>query len=496
MYPKLDPDKLARQTEGFEIWRKNKARGGFIYPTGFGKTFIIIMALRHMNEKHPDWNAIIIVPNTNLLNDWENLDTGHIKKWGLKNVRVFVINTFVKYRDWKCDFFAVDEVHRVLNEDANQFSLTLSIVQFNYVMVMSATITKYQEEFLNKAGIQIVDRMTQEEAIQRRWIAPSNIYNLAVHLNEIDLKTKQDIDNNFKFYFARFGHNFEMVMACNVGENVSKSARDGSKRYLGKKTGKEWREYWANVNNWDGTDSHPYSPKNIGKNAALCMYYTRMRKDLLQNYPSKLTASVQVLDKFKGEKFIVFTESSTFANKLKGLLGKRAVIYHTKLKTVGIKDDDTIEVLDMTHRKDLISKGYKIFGNKKLKQKAIDDFSSSTSGVDVIITVRALDEGADFPKVDGTLHTAYSSKQRQSIQREGRAGRIEYNNPNKKTKNIYLYIPDSQEAKWLTEAQNGKVVRYIDSVDQINQVSLNLGTINGEVTIDAAQIRTIGADSK
>src|SRR6185369_10903543 len=185
---KLDPIRLARQEKGFNLWRKGKeingitkpATGVLEYPTGFGKTYLIVLALRFMNEKHPDWFALGIVPTTKLYEDWMGYKdstgkfiNGHIQNHNLKNVRIFVINTYVKHKNWEADLLFIDEIHRICNEDSQFFSTTLNITKYKFLLGCSATLSKKEKEFLAKFNIPICDTITEQEAQSHGWIAPA-----------------------------------------------------------------------------------------------------------------------------------------------------------------------------------------------------------------------------------------------------------------------------------------------------------------------------------
>jgi superfamily II DNA or RNA helicase len=488
---KLDENKLKRQKQGYNTWIQNKCIGTMQYPTGFGKTMVIIMAIQDMNTRHPDRDTIILVPNLNLQQDWmgykddnKNFVQGHIQKWNLKNVRVFVINTFIKYVDWKTDFFAVDEIHRVLNEDAHQFSKALAITNYRFFMGMSATLTPKQKEFLDTCGIKVIDTITQDEAIRNGWIAPSNTFNLAVKLKQIDLEENKRVNESFNYFFAKLDHEFEFVKACNAGNSSVVSVRTKNGNYLGRKTGKEWREYIARQNK--------YTVEEVGKYAAQAMYYMRMRRTVLQNYESKLDIVKEIIDAYKDKKIIVFCETSNFADKIAKLVGETAISYHSNLGTIAVKGTETIECENLEHKKKLALAGYTIITKSKRKQFAKDAFNNSDK-INHLITVRALDEGADFKKVELTIFVAYNSTERQRVQREGRGLRIDYENLDKKLPIVFLYVEGTQEEKWLKEAQKGKSgVRWIKDVSEItnNSIILADGTSKGTITADEIGIVT------
>jgi superfamily II DNA or RNA helicase len=498
----IDKVRLARQQKAFDKWRLAKAIGCILAVTGFGKTFIAILAIKFMNEKYPNRKAIVLIPNLNLSNDWLDKETGHIVKHNLKNVKVVVINTYIRYNAWECDLLIVDEVHRILNEDAQHFSKALEITKYNFIMCLTATLTKLQESFLVKHGIKIVDIIDENEAEKAGFIAPAITYNLGIELNELDKEFNEEINDKFKRYFAKFNHEFDLVKACNCGDNTFVTVRYKNGVYIGKKSGKEWREWFARQNGWTGDDAHPYSPINISKNAAQCMYVISQRKNKWQNFPSKIELCKQIINKFN-LKTIVFSETSAFADKLKNELGDTALVYHSNLKSVAVKDNKLINVdgYSKDEKADLKQQGFQILGKGRLKTLAKLQFNDVNSKYKTLCTVKALDEGADFKRVEMLLFTAYSSVKRQHIQRSGRGRRIEFDNLEKKLIQVYLYMKGTQEEKWLRDGQRGKVgVRWINSIDEIG-VDTSIKLTNDEkqgatIEVEADQIRAFSNNTE
>jgi len=492
----VDPVRLARQELCFNRWLGGKENGtnkvgvGIVTAvTGFGKTFIAILAIRQMNKRRPDRDVIVVVPTTKLLSDWKGYNTlddnnkkvwvqGHIEKHNLLNVQVFVVNTFVTYKDWKTDFLILDECHHYANEESTYFSTILQITKYQFILALSATLSNKQQEFFARYNIPLVDSINDAEAQANGYVAPSIVYNLGIALSEDDQKFNKEINEDFKFYFSKFQHQFDLVKACNAKKGIEIGIRLSDGKWLGKRKPEDWIKELGRVNNYDGQPRHPFSPENISKNAAQCMNLMSKRKHMWQNFPSKLIVATKILKRFP-LKTICFSETSAFADKLVSLLGDIAMAYHTNLSTVAIKDGNIVEIVDVEHKKVLKSDGYTIYGVKKRKQLALTKFTDPLDIVRVLSTVRALDEGVDIPTIECVIQLAYSSTTRQNTQRNGRAGRIDYTNPDKKALIINLYMRGTQEERWLKQKQmdSGVSAIWVDSIEEINPtMKLNLST--------------------
>lgn len=503
---KIDPVRLARQELAFNRWRQGKSIGGKpVVPAkgiikavpGFGKTYILVLAIRYMNQKYPDRNAIVVVPSAKLLEDWmgNNKDIeGHIKKFKLTNVRVFIVNTYVKYKNWKCDLLGLDECHRYANEQAVFFSTVLDITTYKYILLMTATLTKEQQDFFEKAGIPVVDEVNNIEAQKNGYTASSIVYNLGIKLSTRDQEFNEMINKKFNYYFSFFSHELSLVIACNGKKGVPIGVKMRNGAFLGKKTPKEWIEYIGKAKGYDGTNPNSdYAPSTLARSAAQCMAIMGKRKQKWQNFPSKLEIAVQILRKFPLQT-MVFSETGEFADKITALVPDIAMSYHTRLKTIAIKESEIIEITEGREEStNLKEQGYTILGEAKRKKLAMSRFLDPNDPIRVLSTVRAADEGVDIPNVALALMVAYNSTKRQDMQRGGRSERKDYNNLEKCALIINLYMMGTQEEKWLREKQKGRGnVMWVTSIEEINPTrTISLGT-NGpkEVTIEPEAIKT------
>jgi len=155
------------------------------------------------------------------------------------------------------------------------------------------------------------------------------------------------------------------------------------------------------------------------------------RKKMLYNNQSKLDAAARIIKELD-MKTITFSESVDFATALTRTMPGVGVPYSSKM-------------------------------TKTKRKKALELFNSGQARV--INTARALDEGFDVPGVELAIISSGSSSPRQDVQRTGRAirfveGKVGYV--------INLYMPDTQDEKWLRSRQkNSTNIEWMQSIDQV-----------------------------
>lgn len=484
----IDQNKHDRQKKGMSLWiaaiKLSFAKAAtLLYPTGFGKTFVAIMVIKDMLSRRPERTTIVVVPTTNLLQAWTGYWSkeeetgkkvwipGHIDNHGIPkdSIRVFVINTYTTYTNWECDLLILDEAHHYFSYNAKYFSTAISITKYKFGLALSATLNTEQQAFATRVGWGIADVITDTEAESNGWVSPSTTFNLGIRMSDMDREYIEKINTSFKDYFSKFDFQFQIMSACTMGEDKTRIVHDNDGTYLGNKSGKDWRLYWARKKLWDGTAIHPYAPANVMKYAAQGMALMSKRKEALQNMPSKLLSIKGLLSRFHYLNTIVFSQKSDFADRIGAIFPQRTVVYHTNLDTLAVKDNLIVPNPNKEDKKQLRKLGYKIKGLKVRKREAIESFLNDSNEVNVISAVKALDEGTDIPKVDFIIQAAYDSTDRQDTQRNGRGKRLNYEKLSKKALIVNLYMIGTQEEKWLKNKQQGKgLVRWVEDIEQIS----------------------------
>ena len=171
------------------------------------------------------------------------------------------------------------------------------------------------------------------------------------------------------------------------------------------------------------------------KRAMAAIYYNAMRKrgDICKNSQAKIPVIKALLDKFDDRKALLFSASTKFADDVQEELGDICLSFHSKRTK-----KQQVEIL-------------KKFKDGRTKQR-------------IISSVKALNAGFDVPDCSLGIVAAGSSKKLDNIQRTGRIIRYV---PGKTAVIINLYAPNTQEVSWLNKRQEGQIVKWVDSIDEI-----------------------------
>ena len=479
----LDLVRLEKQLQIFSDWVSNDALGFVEACTGFGKTMEAFIAIKRMNLIKPNYNTIVILPNTLLYKDWVDEDYGYIKVHKLRNVKPYVVNTYTMTdTDRNCNLLIVDEAHRYANNESKYFSTVIDSSNYNFCLALSGSLTNDQREFLTTANVPRIAEVTQKEAEINGWVSKSIVYNFGIELDE---DTKEKVDNITAIHnsnFKKFNHDFNTARGCGVGKDKIYTAYKKGMPPI-RLNGNQWRTKVAKENGWDGSENHPWNPKNIYTYASRWNWSINERQKILYNYYKKIDITKDILLKLN-ETSIVFSESIDFIEKIKDSIGNDAECYHSKLGTL-IYENDKLEkviakscdkkgVYEMIDSGDYLSykdikliypERFRLSADKR-KDKIKTDYKNST--FKYLLTVHSVDEGFDFDKIIVGITASAKGTVRVRIQRDGRVIRDDGND--KTAILINLYCKDSQEEKWLASRQRGMAKSKINWIKDINEI--------------------------
>jgi len=400
-------DRTLYQKDGIDKWIKAGARGYFEWCTGSGKSYLACLAIKLANERHPDKEINVVVPTTVLQEAWTDDKKGHIKLHGLKNVNVFVINTYVK-ETHDCALLIIDEVHTATGAKSKHFNTVIDKTKFNWILCLSATLEKEHKEFLHKRNVRCISTLTADDAVKNGWLSPYKVLCVPIELGDDDRERYDKMHKEFNKHFATFNFDFEFAMKC----MTNKDAR----QELATKLNWPLQRIDASVFNWN---------RNM-----------RLRKEFLYHIEAKIDAAIEITTHLQMQT-ILFGQSIKGADKINEQLGDKCVEYHSKITAKTLKEN-----------------------LKKLRD--------GRTKVDYISSAKGLEAGFDLPNLQLGITWSRTSKALRATQT---LGRILRKVEGKTAYFIELYVPDTQDENWLKKSLVGqKNVLWLQSINQIYQI--------------------------
>lgn len=400
-------NRTLRQKEDIDKWIKSGAKGYFEWATGTGKSYIACLAIKLCNERHPDKQINVVVPTTVLQEAWTDEKKGHIKIHGLKNVNVFVINTYVKEQH-ECALLIIDEVHTASGAKSKYFNTVIDRTKYNWILCLSATLEKDHIEHLHKRGVNCISKLTADEAVKLGWLSPYRVLCVPIELNDEDKERYDKMHKEFNKHFAMFNFDFDLAMRC----VTSSDARANLASDLGWEKGR----IDAAVFNWN---------RNM-----------RIRKEFLYHVDAKIDAAIEITKKVQMQT-ILFGQSIKGADKINEELGDKCVEYHSKLTAKQLKDN-----------------------LKRLRD--------GRTKVEYISSAKGLEAGFDLPNLQLGVTWSRTSKALRATQT---LGRILRKVEGKTAYFIELYVPKTQDENWLRKSLIGqKNILWLQSIDQVYQI--------------------------
>lgn len=411
------------QKNAFESWKNNKQKGLFAMATGTGKTITSLNCLLEIYKRLGYYKAMILVPTITLVDQWEV----ECKKFNFDNI----IKVCSKTKNWKSSVANL----RMLEMSGVDEKLSYIIIA-TYASFVRSNIFPELNKFPKQKLLLIADEahnMGSGQMINR--------------LNEIP-------------YQRRIG------LSATPERQYDES---GNQRLM---------DFFGCINNY----TFEYSMEEAIKNGALCRYYyyphvVRLTETEMEQYVDISTKIVKMMGfkdpesqemlkrlLLKRKRIIhkaenkkdVFQQIIQTQMQEKGNLkytlvyvpegnkpdDNQADIFDT-MDTLPI-DEDTAHLIDeytsIVRDADSHIVVRQFTSDSKDREPMLKDFSNGS--IDVLTSMKCLDEGVDVPRAELAIFCASTGNPRQFIQRRGRVLRT---HKDKHTATIHdlIVVPDN-----------------------------------------------------
>jgi superfamily II DNA or RNA helicase len=170
------------------------------------------------------------------------------------------------------------------------------------------------------------------------------------------------------------------------------------------------------------------------------------RSKILHAAYNKMAATKEIASWFPDKYGLIFSQYQTEVESIAFELGKRAQYYHGGTKG-------------------------------KVEEAIIASFCDISNPVNILVSAKRLNEGADFPYVSFAIIQAGTSSKLVQTQQLGRIIRVE---EGKQAFLIRLYVPGTKDEAWLSQSQRymtsglSSEIKYVKSIEELKELLLDV----------------------
>lgn len=389
------------QKKAFENWKNNKQKGLFAMATGTGKTITSLNCLLEIYNKLGYYKAIILVPTITLVEQWEI----ECKKFNFSTI----IKVCSKYNNWKSSV-----ANLRLLEMTNLDNKLSYIIISTYASFVRSDVFRELNQFPKNKLLLIAD-----EAHNMGGSLMANRLNDIIYLRRIGLSATperqfDDAGNRklLNFFGCEDGYTFEYSMA----EAIEKGAlcRYYYYPHIVKLTDDEMIEYVeltkkiVKIMGFQDSESQERLKMLLLK-----------RKRIIHKASNKLYVFHQIIKQRMAEKgnlkyTLVYVPEGNKPDNFEADIYDQYDTITSDPESEHMIDDFTRIVRDMDSH--IIVRQFT--SESKERDVMLKEFADGS--IDVLVSMKCLDEGVDVPRSELAIFCASTGNPRQFIQRRGR----------------------------------------------------------------------------
>lgn len=389
------------QKKAFENWKNNKQKGLFAMATGTGKTITSLNCLLEIYNKLGYYKAIILVPTITLVEQWEI----ECKKFNFSTI----IKVCSKYNNWKSSV-----ANLRLLEMTNLDNKLSYIIISTYASFVRSDVFRELNQFPKNKLLLIAD-----EAHNMGGSLMANRLNDIKYLRRIGLSATperqfDDVGNRklLNFFGCENGYTFEYTMA----EAIEKGAlcRYYYYPHIVKLTDDEMIEYVeltkkiVKIMGFQDFESQERLKMLLLK-----------RKRIIHKASNKLNVFHQIIKQRMAEKgnlkyTLVYVPEGNKPDNFEADIYDQYDTITSDPESEHMIDDFTRIVRDMDSH--IIVRQFT--SESKERDVMLKEFADGS--IDVLVSMKCLDEGVDVPRSELAIFCASTGNPRQFIQRRGR----------------------------------------------------------------------------
>ena len=359
-----------------EQWLKNRGRGNICIYYPLSIIACIYPTFIKYLDANPDKNCLIIINDFNYRNTiiqhfQQNLGIKGSESY-LNRIKITAtkfIKTIPSY-----DFITIIGVenYNIVKDCANTAKFILNII------TGKISLNLYNE-FLNLFPM-ITLNISTDEIIKAKIQSPVKEYRIPIILDDESLARYKKQSDYIADSMKIFG-NIETVNACRIGDKKAGLTAIDYRLKLARYNG--WSETLDKSIEINKKIDSLFSPIAIEERANNVFNISRLRRDLLENYPNKVLEILKIINNNKDKKIIIVSKSGKFANDIAEYINRNAtgsycVQYHNEIPKTYLPGPDGKPITYKTG----VNKGKeKLFGSAALSNYYLDFFNTNFSNV-------------------------------------------------------------------------------------------------------------------
>ena len=395
------------QKTAFENWKNNGQKGLFAMATGTGKTITSLNCLLEIYKRNGYYKAIILVPTITLVNQWGK----ECRKFNFGNI----IKVYSKNAEWrsKIELLQMAEKYRKPNEPTQNFIIISTYASYARENVFSilnsferAKVLFIADEAHNMGSPSILKRLGTINYLRRIGLSATP-------------ERQFDEDTNKKLY-RFFGTEKKFTFEYSMEEAIQKGVlcRYYYYPHLVKLTDEEMENY---VELSEKISKYfNYNSGEFDKKDEILMGLLLARKRIIHKAANKLEAFKKIVkERYEKNGNLKYSLIYVPEGNKPDYFPEADLFDKTEQVVDDAVSDHLIDIYtEAVMRIDKYITVRKFVSGQKDRDEILADFSKGK--LQVLTSMKCLDEGVDVPRSEMAIFCASTGNPRQFIQRRGR----------------------------------------------------------------------------
>ena len=395
------------QKQAFENWKANNQKGLFAMATGTGKTITSLNCLLEIYKRNGYYKAIILVPTITLVNQWEQ----ECEKFHFTNI----IKVYSKNSEWRSriERLQMAEEYKKTKEPSQSFIIISTYASFTRSNVFDilngfekSKVLLIADEAHNMGSPTIMKRLGDIKYLRRIGLS-------ATPERQFDDDTNRKL---FRFFGAENQYTYEYSMEEAIENGVL--CRYFYYPHLVRLTDDEFEKYVElslKISKYFNFNTSSFDKKDD-----VLMGLLLARKRIVHKAANKLAVFDQIItERYRKNGNLKYSLVYVPEGTKPDYFGDSDVFD----KAEQISDDSDAnrlidEYTEAITKLDKFVTVKKFVSGLKDRDKILDDFASGK--LQVLTSMKCLDEGVDVPRSELAIFCASTGNPRQFIQRRGR----------------------------------------------------------------------------